>query len=171
MRWASSSRNIAAVLAAFFCLGQPLLAAAQTANAQILPLDPEPLLIATQDGPKSYLVEIADDASERAVGMMFRATAPQDRAMLFDFGQTRLVTMWMRNTFVPLDILFIDDEMRIVKISADAVPRSEDFISSREPVRFALELAAGEAERDGLRVGDLVQHPAIVRALSGDQAK
>ena len=152
-------------------MDQPLLAAAQTATAQILPLDAEPLVIATQNGPKSYLVEIADDASERAVGMMFRETAPQDRAMLFDFGQTRLVTMWMRNTFAPLDIVFIGDDMRIVKISANAVPKSEEFISSREPVRFALELAAGEAERDGLRVGDLVQHPAIAHALSGDQAK
>ncbi len=152
-------------------MGLPFSAAAQTATAQILPLDLEPLVIATQNGPKSYSVEIADDAAERAVGMMFRKTAPRNQAMLFDFGQARLVTMWMRNTFVALDIIFIGDDMRIVKISADAVPGSEEFISSREPVRFALELAAGEAERDGLRVGDLVQHPAIVRALSGDQAK
>jgi uncharacterized protein len=170
MRWASSSRNIAATLAAFFFL---VLAAtgAQSEAAQILPLDPAPLVIATKNGLKSYSVEIADDASERAVGMMFRMSAPQDQGMLFDFGQTRLVTMWMRNTFAPLDIVFIGDDMRIVKISADAVPRSEEFISSREPVRFALELAAGEAERDGLRVGDLVQHPAIARALNGAQKK
>jgi uncharacterized protein len=170
MRWASSSRNIAAALAAFFFLVLAA-AAAQSETAQILPLDAAPLVIATKNGPKSYLVEIADDASERAVGMMFRKTAPQDRAMLFDFGQTRLVTMWMRNTFAPLDILFIDDEMRIVKISPNAVPRSEEYISSGAPVRFALELAAGEAERDGLRVGDLVQHPAIARALNGAQEK
>ena len=137
----------------------------------MLPLDPQPLVIATQSGPKSYLVEIADDASERAVGMMFRASAPQNRGMLFDFGQTRLVTMWMRNTFAPLDIIFISDEMRIVKISPNAVPRSEEFIGSGEPVRFALELAAGEAERGGMKPGDLVQHSAIMRALSGNQAK
>ncbi len=157
-------------MAAFFFLGVPLPAAAGEGSAQVLPLDPQPVVIAAQSGSKSYSVEIADNASERAVGMMFRKTAPQDRAMLFDFGQTRLVTMWMRNTFVPLDILFIDDEMRIVTISRNAVPRSEEFISSGGPVRFALELAAGEADRDGLRVGDLVQHPAMVRDRNGAQA-
>jgi uncharacterized protein len=145
--------------------------AAQSETAQILPLDPAPLVIATQNGPKSYQVEIADDASERAVGMMFRKSAPQDQGMLFDFGQTRLVTMWMRNTFAPLDILFIDDEMRIIKINPNAVPRSEEYIGSGEPVRFALELAAGEAERDGIQVGDLVQHPAMARAVNGAQEK
>ena len=171
MRWASSSRNIAAALAAFFFLARSFAAAAESGSAQILPLDPQPLMIATRDGPKSFAAEIADDASERAVGMMFRTAAPQDRAMLFDFGEARLVTMWMRNTLVPLDILFIDENMRIVRISPDAVPRSEQFISSGEPVRFALELAAGEAERSGIQVGDLVQHPALARALGGEQAK
>jgi uncharacterized protein len=150
----------------------PLPAAfAESAGAQILPLDPEPLVIAAKSGPKSYLVEIADDSSERAIGMMFRKAAPPDRAMLFDFGQTRMVTMWMRDTFVPLDIIFIGQDMRIVKISANAAPRSEDFIGSGKPVRFALELAAGEAGRDGLRPGDLVQHPAMARALKGAQSE
>jgi uncharacterized protein len=171
MRWASSSRKTAALLAAFFVLGLAPPSAAQSGTPQILPLDAAPVVIATKNGPKSYSVEIADDASERAVGMMFRTSAPQDRAMLFDFGQTRMVTMWMRNTFAPLDILFIGDDMRIAKISPNAVPRSEEFIGSGAPVRFALELAAGEAEHDGLRVGDLVQHPAIARALNGAQDK
>jgi uncharacterized protein len=172
MRLAISSGKTAAVLAAFFFVSLTSPAAlAESAGAQILPLDPEPLVIAAKGGPKSYSVEIADDSSERAVGMMFRKTAPQDRAMLFDFGQTRMVTMWMRDTYVPLDILFIDESMRIVKISANAVPRSDDIIGSGGPVRFALELAAGEAERDRLSIGDLVQHPAIARALKGAPAK
>jgi uncharacterized protein len=172
MRRAYSSRKTAAILAAFFFMSLSSPAAlAESASAQILPLDPEPLVIAAKDGPKSYSVEIADDSAERAVGMMFRKTAPQDRAMLFDFGETRMVTMWMRNTFVPLDILFIDESMRIIKISANAVPRSEEFIGSGGPARFALELAAGEAGRDGLSVGDLVQHPAIVRALNAAPAE
>lgn len=171
MRWAHTSRKTAAALAAFFFLGLASPCAAQSGTAQILPLDPDPLVITTKNGPQSYLVEIADDASERAVGMMFRKTAPQDRAMLFDFGQSRLVTMWMRNTFAPLDILFIDDSLRIVKINPNAVPRSQEFIGSGKAVRFALELAAGEAERDGLRVGDIVQHPYMARALGGATAK
>jgi uncharacterized protein len=166
MRWASSSRNIAAALAAFFFLGLSFPAAAQSQAAQILPLDSQPLVIASAGGPKSYKVEIADEASERAVGMMFREAAPRDRAMLFVFGQSRVVTMWMRNTFVPLDIIFIGEDGRIVKISPNAVPRSEEFIGSDAPVRFALELAAGQAARDGLRVGDLVQHHAMTGPLS-----
>jgi uncharacterized protein len=170
MRWAHSSQNIAVVMAAFFFVVLQLPAAADSGTAQILQLDTQPVIIATQNGPKSYLVEIADDASERAVGLMFRKTAPQDRAMLFDFGPSRIVTMWMRNTFVPLDILFIDEKMRIVTISRNAVPHSEEFISSGGPVRFALELAAGEADRNGLRIGDRVQHPAMERELNGAQA-
>ena len=59
-------------------------------DPQILPLDPQPLVIAARGGPRSYSVEIADDASERAVGMMFRKSAPRDRGMLFDFGQIAL---------------------------------------------------------------------------------
>jgi uncharacterized membrane protein (UPF0127 family) len=172
MRWASSSQKLAAILAAFFFLALPSPAgAAESGSAQILPLDPQPLVIATRNGPKSFSVEIADDDSERSIGMMFRTSAPQDRAMLFDFGQTRMVTIWMRNTFVPLDIIFISDDMRIVKISPNAVPHSEELIGSGEPVRFALELAAGKAQQDGILVGDLVQHPAITRALSGEPAK
>jgi uncharacterized protein len=172
MRWASSSRNIAAVLAAFFFLVLPPSAAFGLENSpQVLPFDPQPLVIITKDGPRSYKIEVADDAPERAIGMMFRKTAPPGRAMLFDFGQTRLVSIWMRNTLAPLDILFIDDAMRIVKINPNAVPRSEEYIGSGEPVRFALELAAGAAQRDGIQVGDLVQHPALARALEEGQGK
>ncbi len=166
MRWARSSRNSAAVLAAFFFLMlPPPFAIGESGTAQLLPLDPEPLVIETQSGPKSYLIEIADDASERATGMMFRKTAPPERGMLFNFGRTRLVTIWMRNTLVPLDILFIGEDLRIVRISAYAEPLSLEHIGSGEPVRFALELAAGVAKRDGLREGDMVRHPAMAAGM------
>jgi uncharacterized protein len=167
MRWAHSSRNIAAAMAAFFVVVLMTPAAkAENTTAQILPVDPQKLVIATKDGPRSYFIEVADDASERAVGMMFRKSAEPIRAMLFDFGETRLVTMWMRNTFLPLDIVFIGEDRRIVKISANAEPLSLAIIGSQEPVRFALEFAAGAAKRDGLRVGDLVAHPAVTRSLA-----
>lgn len=159
-------------MAAFFFLS-PLSpdAAAQTGGELVLPLDPAPLVISTGRGPKAYKIEIADDASERAVGMMFRQLTPLDRGMLFDFGETRLVTMWMRNTFVPLDILFIGEDMRVSKISSNAEPRSLDIIGSGGPVRFALELAAGSAERDGIGLGDKVQHPSMARALGKEIGK
>ena len=137
----------------------------------MLTVDPQPLMIESASGRRAYAIEIADDASERAIGMMFRKSAPEGRGMLFDFGQNRLVTMWMRNTFVPLDILFIDQEMRIVKISAKAEPQSLAIIGSGEPVRFVLELAAGAALRDGLRCGDIVQHPALALAVESGKSK
>lgn len=154
-------------MAAFFLVGLIApTAIAETSAAQILPVDPQKLVIATKNGWRSYFIEVADDSSERAVGMMFRRSTPADHAMLFDFGESRLVTMWMRNTFVPLDIVFIGEDMLIVKINANAVPQSLDIIGSGEPVRFALELAAGVAQRDGLQVGDSVQHPAIAASLA-----
>jgi uncharacterized protein len=154
-------------MAAFFVLVLTAPAAlAETGGAQILPVDPQKLVIAAMDGPRSYFIEVADDSSERAVGMMFRKTAEPGRAMLFDFGETRPVTMWMRNTFVPLDIVFIGEDAKIAKISANTEPLSLAIIGSLEPVRFVLELAAGVARRDGLRVGDSVEHPAITRSLA-----
>jgi uncharacterized protein len=158
-------------MAAFFVFGLILPAAvAQTNAAQILPVDPQKLVIGTKNGPRSYFIEVADESTERAIGMMFRRSAPADRAMLFDFGESRLVNMWMRNTFVPLDIVFVGDDMRIARIIFNAVPQSLDIIGSDEPVQFALELAAGVALRDGLQVGDLVQHPAIAAGLAKARA-
>lgn len=143
----------------------------QSGAAQTLAIDPQPLVIATARGAKSYRIEIADDPSERATGMMFRRTAPPDLGMLFDFGETRQVSIWMRNTLVPLDIIFISEDRRIVKISANAEPLSLAIIGSDEPVRFALELAAGAAARDGLHVGDLVQHLAMQLSLGREPPK
>jgi uncharacterized protein len=164
MRWAFSSRKIAAVLAAFF-ISAFLTSCTHAENIQQLPLDPQPLEIMTATGVKTYLIEIADDNSERGIGLMNRKTVPDGQGMLFDFKTTRLVQMWMKNTFVPLDIVFIEDSGRIESIAENTVPQSLDIIGSKDEVRFALELIAGTAKREGIRPGDMVRH-RVIEAVS-----
>jgi uncharacterized protein len=165
MRWAFSSRKTAAVLAAFFFSLLISGCAHSQDAAQQLPLDPQALEIATSAGIKTYLVEIADDNSERGIGLMNRKSMPDGQGMLFDFQTTRLVQMWMKNTFVPLDILFIGENGRVESIAENTVPQSLDIIGSKDEVRFALELAAGTAKRDGLRPGDQLRH-RVIEAVS-----
>jgi uncharacterized protein len=161
MRWAFSSRKTAAVLAAFFFSLLISGCAHSQDAAQQLPLDPQALEIATSAGIKTYLVEIADDNSERGIGLMNRKSMPDGQGMLFDFQTTRLVQMWMKNTFVPLDILFIGENGRVESIAENTVPQSLDIIGSRDEVLFALELAAGTAKRDGIKPGDQVRHRVV----------
>jgi uncharacterized protein len=160
MRWAFSSRKIAAVLAAFFVL---IMASgcSHAQDAQQLPLDPQPLEVMTSASTRTYLIEIANDNSERGIGLMNRKSMPDGQGMLFDFQTTRLVQMWMKNTYVPLDILFITEDGRVESIAENTVPLSLDIVGSRDEVRFALELAAGTAKRDGIRLGDQVRHRVI----------
>ncbi len=162
MRWALSSRKIAALLAAFFVV-YALESSALSPNGspQSLALDPQPLTISTQSGEKSYIVEIADTNEEREIGLMYRAVMAKRRGMLFDFGVTRTVTMWMKNTYTPLDIIFISENSKIVTIRENTEPLSLSIISSGVAVRFALELTAGSVKADGLQVGDVVQHRVI----------
>ncbi len=123
----------------------------------------EPLTIETGAGVHAIEVEVARTAEERRVGLMHRAELAPDRGMLFDFGATRQVTMWMKNTLIPLDMFFADEEGRIVTIAARTTPLSEKRISSGEPVRYVLEMIGGSAERLGIAVGDRLRHALIGR--------
>jgi uncharacterized protein len=166
MRRAFSSQKTAAVLAAFF-FGIMVSGCAHSQNAaQQLPLDPQPLVIKTAASAKTYRIEIADDNSERAIGLMFRKTVPEGQGMLFDFGTARMVQMWMRNTPAPLDIIFIKEDGHIESIAENTVPLSLDIIGSNDEVRFALELPAGTVKRDGIKPGDMVRH-RVLDAISG----
>jgi len=88
---------------------------------------------------------------------MFRPSVPADEGMLFDWGVPRESAMWMRNTIAPLDMLFITEQGRVHRIAERTVPYSLNAVESRGPVRATLELAAGTAERLGIRIGDLVE--------------
>lgn len=118
----------------------------------------EPLTIATADDAVMFTVEIADTDATRARGLMFRQRLPEDRGMLFDFGQPRPAAMWMKNTYIPLDMLFIRSDGTIAYIAANTVPHSLDIVGISEPVLAVLELAGGVASKHGIRAGDTVYH-------------
>ena len=119
-----------------------------------------PLSITTASGSTHrFTVELADTAERRAVGLMYRASMAADHGMLFDFKTDQPVSMWMRNTRIPLDMLFIARDGRIVNIAERAVPFSETTVPSKGPVRAVLELNGGTTARLGIKPGDRVTHP------------
>ena len=130
--------------------------AALPENAQISKL--EPITLESADSVTMLTAEIADTDELRTRGLMFRHFLPQDKAMLFDYETPRPVAMWMKNTNISLDMLFIREDGTIAAIAQDTVPQSLDTISVQEPVKGVLELAAGTVKRLGLRVNDKVYH-------------
>ena len=131
-------------------------AAAQDGPQPKLPT--ETLTIVTRDGKRhDFQVEMALEPNQQMVGLMFRPSVPPDEGMLFDWGQPRESAMWMRNTITSLDMVFITEKGVVLHIAERTVPRSLATISSGGPVRATLELAAGTAERLGIRVGDKVE--------------
>jgi uncharacterized membrane protein (UPF0127 family) len=121
---------------------------------------PETLSIATQAGQRHvFQVEVARNDADRAQGLMFRRSMPADHGMLFDFGRVEPVAMWMQNTYIPLDMLFIRPDGRIARIAANTEPLSTRTIPSGEPVLSVLELNGGTSARLGIKAGDRVEHP------------
>lgn len=107
--------------------------------------------------PYHYRVEVASTPEEQAHGMMFRTEVPDSTGMIFPMKPAREVSFWMRNTLVPLDLLFIGRGGKILNIVENAIPLSEEPLSSKGPVIAVLELAGGEAARHGFRSGDKVK--------------
>ena len=115
------------------------------------------LTIQTRAGPRPFKVEIARDEPDREQGLMHRTSLAPDHGMLFLFDEVRPVAMWMKDTPIPLDMLFIGADGRIARIAAMTTPQSLAIISSGEPVRAVLEIKGGEAAGQGIAVGDKVQ--------------
>lgn len=120
--------------------------------------------LVTAKGSQDIVVEVAATPKEREVGLMNRNSMPDDHGMLFDFKETRVVTMWMKNTYIPLDMVFMDEAGKVTHIAVNAQPLSLSIISSREPARYVLELNGGAAARYGLKPGDTLRHPVIPSA-------
>jgi uncharacterized protein len=142
----------------------PALAAlvlmAGSAYAQAL----ETLSIAIQGGQKqTFKVEVARNDADRSQGLMFRRSMPADQGMLFDFERVQPVSMWMQNTYLSLDMLFIRPDGTIARIAANTEPLSTRTISSGEPVLSVLELNAGTAAKLGIKPGDRVEHSIFKR--------
>jgi uncharacterized protein len=124
----------------------------------------EALSIATQDGQRhSFQVEVARNDADRAQGLMYRRSMPANQGMLFDFGRVEPVSMWMQNTYLPLDMLFVRQDGTIARIAANTEPLSTRTIPSGEPVLAVLELNAGTAARLGIKPGDRIEHPLFKR--------
>ena len=106
----------------------------------------------------SFTVELATTELQQEQGLMFRTQLAEGHGMLFVFGEPRIAAMWMKNTLIPLDMLFIDSEGKIVHIGERATPQSEAIITSEIPVKAVLELAGGTCDKQDIKVGDIVSH-------------
>jgi uncharacterized membrane protein (UPF0127 family) len=117
------------------------------------------LEIVSKNGVHVFSVELAVTDEERQKGLMFRRSLPESYGMLFDFKQDQDVSMWMRNTYVSLDMIFIRGDGRILRIAENTQTESDRIISSGGPVRAVLEVVAGTAKKFGLASGDRVASP------------
>lgn len=117
------------------------------------------LSIATASGVHTFQVEIAATETTRETGLMNRRYMPADRGMLFEFERVAPVAFWMKNTYIPLDMIFIAPSGLVTRIVANAEPLSETTIPSGPPCIAVLELNGGVAAQIGLKVGDKVRHP------------
>jgi len=117
--------------------------------------------ISTQQAEKtiSWTIELASDDASRTKGLMFVKEMQPRHGMLFRFEQNRPVSMWMKNTFIALDMVFMNEQGTVTHIHRGAVPHSEDIISSNGPARYVLEINAGEASQSGLKAGQVFSHP------------
>ena len=108
-----------------------------------------------------FSIELVDTAETRAQGLMFRQKLAPDAGMLFDFQEERQVAFWMRNTFIPLDMLFIAADGTVRNIHVNARPQDPTTIPSDGPVRFVLEIPGGRSLELGLAAGDTMEHPRV----------
>jgi uncharacterized membrane protein (UPF0127 family) len=116
------------------------------------------------DGKKAKLVFkvwLADTPPRQAQGLMFVRSLPSTRGMLFVHPQPKIISMWMKNTYIPLDMVFIDAQGRVQQVVEQTTPHSLALIQSAAPARAVLEIAGGEARRLGIRPGQKVSHPAL----------
>ncbi|QOZ53364.1 DUF192 domain-containing protein [Bradyrhizobium arachidis] len=119
----------------------------------------QPLEIVTRNGVQVFSVEMATTEEEKQTGLMYRKELADGKGMLFDFNPEQEVSMWMKNTYVSLDMIFIRADGRILRIAENTEPLSTRIISSKGPARAVLEVVAGTAQKYGIRPGDRVGHP------------
>lgn len=117
-----------------------------------------PLRLTTAARSHDLRVEVAATPREQQIGMMFRTRLARGKGMLFPFASPRRLSFWMENTVIPLDLVFVGPDGRVVNVAAEAKPYSRDLIPSAGPAIAVLEIAGGEAARMGLRAGDRVEY-------------
>jgi uncharacterized membrane protein (UPF0127 family) len=119
----------------------------------------QPLEIVTKSGVQMFSVEMATTEEEKTTGLMYRKELPDGKGMLFDFSPEQEVSMWMKNTFISLDMIFIRADGRILRIAENTEPQSTKIIPSRGLAKGVLEVIAGTAKKYGIAPGDRVAHP------------
>ena len=144
--------SLALIILALSFPSEPLRAAGQ-----------QTLEIASKSGVHIFSVEIVDNDADRAKGLMYRKELPEGRGMLFDFHRDQEVSFWMQNTYIPLDMIFIRGDGRILRIEENTVPLSTRMIPSHGAVRAVLEVIGGTSRKLGIAPGDQVASP-IFRA-------
>ncbi|MFG1395479.1 DUF192 domain-containing protein [Roseixanthobacter pseudopolyaromaticivorans] len=136
------------------CVALLLTLTANVASVWAADAPLEALEIATRKGVVVLEVEVARTEQQRETGLMYRKELPERQGMLFDFGKSEPVYMWMKNTFIPLDMLFVREDGTIARIEEMTTPFSTRTISSGEPVKVVVEISGGAAKRLGIAPGD-----------------
>lgn len=125
---------------------------------------PDVLEVRGPAGTQRFSIEVADDEAERNQGLMFREKMPLSAGMLFVYEQPKHAYFWMKNTLIPLDMIFADATGRVMQVHPDAVPLDETAIDGGEGVALVLEINAGLAKRMGIAAGAELRHPAIAQS-------
>jgi uncharacterized membrane protein (UPF0127 family) len=140
--------SLALIILAFCVISQPVRAAGE-----------QTLEIASKTGVHVFSVEVVANDADRAKGLMYRRELPEGRGMLFDFHRDQEVSFWMQNTYIPLDMIFIRGDGRILRIEENTEPLSTRMIPSRGAVRAVLEVIGGTSRKLGIAPGDRVASP------------
>ena len=138
-----------------------LLALALLAPASGFATGTGTLVIKTASGDHNFNIEVATTQQEQALGLMFRRSLPENAGMLFLYDPPQPAAMWMKNTLIPLDMVFIAPDGRVLRIESNAEPLSTTVIPSDGDISAVLELNGGEADKIGLRRGDRVIYPGL----------
>jgi uncharacterized membrane protein (UPF0127 family) len=140
------------VVAVLVALGAVAASSARAASVQ-------PLEIVTRNGVQVFSVEMATTEQEKEIGLMYRKELSDGKGMLFDFSPEQQVSMWMKNTYISLDMIFIRADGRILRIAENTEPLSTRIIASGGLAKGVLEVIAGTAKKYGIEPGDRVGHP------------
>ena len=126
---------------------------------------PDQVDIRDADTTLRFKVEVRDDAAERAQGLMFRESLPKFSGMLFVYETPQPVAFWMKNTLIPLDMLFFDGEGRLVRVKSGAQPHDETPVVGGDSIQYVLEINAGLAAELGIDPGAELRHPAVTAGV------
>ena len=147
-------------------VGAGLLLFSGPACGQLATFAKSQLVIETAKGKFRFDIELALTPPQMAQGLMYRRTLAADAGMLFDYGDPQPIAMWMKNTLIPLDMIFVARDGRVVDFHERAVPMSLDTIESKVPAKAVIEVNAGTVARLGIRIGDTVHYAAFGNALN-----